>query len=196
MRKEKHRVEFKDAPVVELKEYRDIRRGDLRDGDVVRDHGSVFQVERIPSLFSMRQYYSHSIDGWQAMPGWDTRWHTLGQYDVMDPEDLPEIPYFSIELHEIAAADVQTSVDLMNNIRKQIGDADEPPLIRTFDEFDGLQLQDGDFLREDSQFYVVDSENERGLSRVTSREVEEALFERHQKWRESLGLPRMERKGH
>jgi len=52
------------------------------------------RYRKIPSGYTLRQYYSH------AGPGWDTRWPILTKYGVNEPEDLPDEQHFNLELVE------------------------------------------------------------------------------------------------
>jgi hypothetical protein len=52
------------------------------------------KYRRVPTGYSMREYFSHETDGKGPGPGWDFRWSTLEKYKVDDPSDLPDEPYF------------------------------------------------------------------------------------------------------
>jgi hypothetical protein len=57
--------------------------------EIIERDGKKYRVK--DSGYTIREYFSH--EG----PGWDTRWGTLVKYGVSAPEDLPEVPYYSLE---------------------------------------------------------------------------------------------------
>jgi len=58
------------------------------------------KYRRVPSGFTLRQYYSHSTPEKGPGPGWDTRFRALEKYGVSDPAQLPDEPHYDWELVE------------------------------------------------------------------------------------------------
>jgi len=52
------------------------------------------KCRKIDSGYTLRQYFSHSTSEKGPGPGWDSRWRVLEKYDVKDPSELPNDPYY------------------------------------------------------------------------------------------------------
>ena len=51
--------------------------------------------ERVPSGYTIREYFSHETEEKGPGPGWDSRRSVLEKYNVTEPSDLPDEPHYN-----------------------------------------------------------------------------------------------------
>ena len=52
------------------------------------------KYRKATSGYTMRQWFSHSTPEKGPGPGWDSRWSALEKYNVKEPSELPDEPYY------------------------------------------------------------------------------------------------------
>ena len=55
------------------------------------------KYKRVPSGYTLRQYYSHATPEKGPGPGWDSRFGVLKKYGVTEPAQLPDEPHYDWE---------------------------------------------------------------------------------------------------
>lgn len=58
------------------------------------------RYRKVPTGYTIRQYFSHETTEKGPGPGWDYRWKTLEEHGVTTPSELPDEPYFQWEEDE------------------------------------------------------------------------------------------------
>lgn len=53
--------------------------------------------KRVDSGYTLREYFSRFTPEKGPGPGWDMRWKILEEYDVNEPGQLPNEPYYEWE---------------------------------------------------------------------------------------------------
>ncbi len=82
-----------------IKDY--LTEGPFEDGDLVRLDGQVYRAVNCDTGYTIKQYFSHQTPEKGPGPGWDSRFAVLKKYGVTSPEELPDEPYFTIELESV-----------------------------------------------------------------------------------------------
>lgn len=52
------------------------------------------EFRKVPTGYTIREFFSRSTPEKGAGPGWDFRWKILEQYGVNEPSELPNEPYY------------------------------------------------------------------------------------------------------
>ena len=69
-------------------------------GDLVMQDGVLCKLIRKDTGYTIREYFSHHSEKGPG-PGWDNRWWILEKYKIMEPSELPDEPYFCLELERV-----------------------------------------------------------------------------------------------
>lgn len=73
-------------------------RDRLENGDLVMYEGQLHRAVKHDTGYTVREYYSHSTPEKGPGPGWDFHQSALKKYGVKEPSELPNQPYFTLEL--------------------------------------------------------------------------------------------------
>lgn len=52
------------------------------------------KYRKVFSGYTIRQFFSHTTPEKGPGPGWDTRWELLKKYNITEPSQLPDEPYY------------------------------------------------------------------------------------------------------
>ncbi len=52
------------------------------------------RYRKVPTGYTVREYFSHHTTEKGPGPGWDSRWEMLKKYGVDDPSELPNDQYY------------------------------------------------------------------------------------------------------
>lgn len=66
--------------------------------EIVEIEGKKYR--KIPSGYTVREYYSHHTDRMGPGPGWDYKQRALTEYGVDEPSQLPDDLHYNYELIE------------------------------------------------------------------------------------------------
>ncbi len=86
---------------IENKQVKIYGQDEFGEGDLVMCEGQLYKAILHDTGYSIREYYSHETPTKGPGPGWDYRWPMLEKYSVDHPSQLPDEPFYRLELEPI-----------------------------------------------------------------------------------------------
>ena len=89
-------------PDIQNKKIKEYGKDKIEEGDLVRNRGKLYRAVKRDTGYTIREYFSHETLEKGPGPGWDRGIKTLfKEYGVWEPKDLPDEPYYELELEPI-----------------------------------------------------------------------------------------------